>query len=215
MDNMINLIKLHYTSVFALKKSGAVMILLAIFITVTNNDGSMLPFGAALLLMLLNYSTLAYEDKSKMNYLVYSLPVEPKKYILSKYIYGVINIFISVLFADFIFIILKAFNMVTSETIPLEAVNLSIYIIGIVVVVIVSPIALVFGFNKARLILVFLFVLPVCFSKTIVKIIPQAPNSIINISLHSMQVSVLIIGILLTVISYIICSNLYSKRDID
>ena len=215
MNNMINLIKLHYTSVFALKKSGAVMILLAIFITVTNNDGSMLPFGAALLLMLLNYSTLAYEDKSKMNYLVYSLPVEPKKYILSKYIYGVINIFISVLFADFIFMILKAFNMVTLETIPLSAINLSIIIIGVIIISIVAPIALVVGFNKARIIIMILCLLPVCFSKILVNIIPQVSDSVINISLHNVQFSVFVIGSLLTVISYIICSKLYCKKDIN
>lgn len=214
MNDMINLLKLHYTSVLALKRSGIVMILLAVFIAVTNNDGSMLPFGAALLLMLLNYSTLAYEDKSKMNYLVYSLPVGPKKYILSKYIYGVINTCISILFADFIFIVLKNFNMVTSETIPLNAINLSIFLIGIMVVAIVSPIALVVGFNKARLIIVFLCVLPVCFSKTMVKIIPKMPGLTINMPIESLQGLIFAIGILITILSYIICSDLYCKKDI-
>lgn len=215
MNNMINLIKLHYTSVLALKKSGAVMIALAVFITITNTDGSMLPFGAALLLMLLNYSTLAYEDKSKMNYLVYSLPVEPKEYILSKYIYGVINIGVSILFADLIYIILKSFNVITYNTIPLSAINLSIFIIGFIVVAIVSPIALVVGFNKARLIIVFLCVLPICFSNAIVKIIPQIPDSLINMSIERIQGFSLIIGLTLTIISYIVCSNLYCKKDIN
>lgn len=215
MKNMINLLKLNYTSILALRKSALVMLVLVIFIVLLNKDGSTLPLGGALLIMFLNYSTLAYEDKSKMNYLVYSLPVKPKDYILSKYVYGIINIVLSIWFADIMYIVLKVFNMMPQESIPVGVINISLGIIGFIMVSIVAPIALVVGFNKARLILVFLAIIPACFSNVIVNTVSQMPDILSAFSFESIEIIILAIGLIFTVLSYFICSGLYSKKDIN
>ena len=51
MNNIKNLLKLHYSSIFALKKTALIILVLAVFMTIINKDGSMLPFGAALLVI--------------------------------------------------------------------------------------------------------------------------------------------------------------------
>ncbi|MBE6062846.1 MAG: ABC-2 transporter permease [Clostridium butyricum] len=214
MKNMINLIKLHYTSVLVLKKSTIIAVALSIFIIIINKNVSMLPFGAAIVLMLLNYSTLAYEDNSKFNYMIYSLPIKPKEFVLSKYIYGVINVFVCILLVNLIYIGLKLFNMIDSEIVSLGILNLSIMSIGFFIVSIVFPIAFVVGFNKARVIIVLLGLLLLGFSN-ILTILPNVFNLIVNMSIERLELIFIIVSIILTTISYFICSNLYSKKDIE
>lgn len=214
MENMTSLLKMHYTSILALKKSALVMLGVIIFITISNKDGSMLPFSGAILIMLLNYTTLAYEDKSKMNYLIYSLPIKPKQYILSKYIYGIINTILSIWFADIMYIILNVLKMTTGDAMPVGVINITLGIVGVIIVSIVVPIALVVGFNKARLILVFLAVIPACFSKGLANIVYKLPDTVNNLSFINIVAITLAVGVMITAISYVICSNLYAKRDI-
>ncbi|MDO5515919.1 MAG: ABC-2 transporter permease [Clostridium sp.] len=110
MNTMINLIKLHYTSIFALKKPVLIILAIAVFASISNVDGTMIPFAAGLIIMMLNYNTLAYEDRSKSNYLIYSLPVKLKQYILSKYIFGALNIMIAIFFGDLIFMVFNGYK---------------------------------------------------------------------------------------------------------
>ena len=89
MENIVNLIKLQYNSLLALKKNLVIFVLIGIFFAIF--QPSMITFAGAMFLMFSSYSLLFYEEKSKMNYLIYSLPVTINQYILSKYIFGLIN----------------------------------------------------------------------------------------------------------------------------
>ena len=156
MNNMVNLIKLHYSSIFSLKKPALVVLALAIVVSISNVDGSMLTFGAGLIIMILNYNTLAYEDYSKSNFLIYSLPVKAEEYILSKYIFGGINLIIAIIFSDLMYIILNMLDIISSKNIPMLTLNISIIVMGMFVIDILVPIAIIVGFNKARIILLLL-----------------------------------------------------------
>lgn len=213
MNTMINLIKLHYTSILAMKKSILIILALAAFVSISNVDGTMIPFSAGLIIMMLNYNTLAYEDKSKSNFLIYSLPVKPQQYILSKYIFGVLNILIAMFFGDLVFNIFKVMNMMGSNSTALAEVNFTVFIVGIFTVAVVIPIALIAGFNKARIILIFLALLPVCFSDKILKAVSYI--DLPNLSDSTFTFIVVALGIILIIISYFITSNLYAKKDIN
>ena len=163
MNNIKNLVKLHYSSIFALKKTALIILALAVFMTISNNNGAMLPFGPAMLVMFLNYNSLAYESNSKSDFLIYSLPVKPKEYVLSKYIFGFVNVIISIIFADILYMILNMFNYLSRQDSPVGIINIAVIIIGMIVVDIVNPIAIVVGFNKARIVLTFLAIMPICF----------------------------------------------------
>ena len=76
------------------------------FITIFTQP-TFIAFAGGMILMAVNYSVIAYEDKSKMGYLIHSLPVAPKKYILSKYIYGFISIVLVMIITLIIFYMVK------------------------------------------------------------------------------------------------------------
>ncbi|ALP90630.1 MULTISPECIES: ABC-2 transporter permease [Clostridium] len=215
MNNIKNLLKLHYSSIFALKKTALIILALAVFMTISNNDGSMLPFGAALLVMVLNYNSLAYESNSKSDFLIYSLPVKPKEYVLSKYIFGFINVIISIIFADVLYMVLNMFNYISQQDIPVGIINIAVIIVGMIIVDIVNPIAIVVGFNKARIILIFLAIMPICFSSTIVFALSKIDFFNINISMGIMETIVAIVGVILTTASYFITAHLYERKDVN
>lgn len=215
MNNIKNLLRLHYSSIFALKKTALIILALAVFMTIINKDGSMLPFGAALLVMFLNYNSLAYESNSKSDFLIYSLPVKPKEYVLSKYIFGFINVIISIIFADILYMILNMFNYLSRQDSTVGIINIAVIIIGMIVVDIVNPIAIVVGFNKARIVLTFLAIMPICFSSTIVFALSKIDFFNINISIGIMETIVAIVGVILTTASYFITAHLYEKKDIN
>ncbi|MEW9937716.1 ABC-2 transporter permease [Clostridium butyricum] len=215
MNNIKNLLKLHYSSIFALKKTALIILALAVFMTISNNDGSMLPFGAALLVMVLNYNSLAYESNSKSDFLIYSLPVKPKEYVLSKYIFGFINVIISIIFADVLYMVLNMFNYISQQDIPVGIINIAVIIVGMIIVDIVNPIAIVVGFNKARIILIFSAIMPICFSSTIVFALSKIDFFNINISMGIMETIVAIVGVILTTASYFITAHLYERKDIN
>ncbi|MDU1401279.1 ABC-2 transporter permease [Clostridium sp.] len=215
MNNIKNLLKLHYSSIFALKKTALIILALAVFMTISNNNGSMLPFGAALLVMVLNYNSLAYESNSKSDFLIYSLPVKPKEYVLSKYIFGFINVIISIIFADVLYMVLNMFNYISQQDIPVGIINTTVIIVGMIIVDIVNPIAIVVGFNKARIILIFLAIMPICFSSTIVFALSKIDFFNINISMGIMETIVAIVGVILTTASYFITAHLYERKDVN
>lgn len=215
MNNIKNLLRLHYSSIFALKKTALIILVLAVFMTIINKDGSMLPFGAALLVMVLNYNSLAYESNSKSDFLIYSLPVKPKEYVLSKYIFGFINVIISIIFADVLYMVLNMFNYLSRQDSTVGIINIAVIIIGMIVVDIVNPIAIIVGFNKARIILIFLAIMPICFSSTIVFALSKIDFFNINISMGIMETIVAIVGVILTTASYFITAHLYERKDIN
>lgn len=85
MNNIGNLLKLQFNSLLAIKKNLLIILALEIFFTIV--QPTMIVFTGAMYLMLATYSITYYEERSKMNYLIYSLPVKTNEYILSKYIY--------------------------------------------------------------------------------------------------------------------------------
>lgn len=76
MRELNNLIKMQWYSLLAVKNY---ILLVAVigFITIFTQP-TFIAFAGGMILMAVNYSVIAYEDKSKMGYLIHSLPVAPK-----------------------------------------------------------------------------------------------------------------------------------------
>ena len=105
MNTLVNLIKLQYNSLFALKKNLFIIVGLGIFFAAV--QPTMIVFAGAMYLMIACYSVIFYEEKSKMNYLIYSLPIRINQYIFSKYIYGLLNTLIAILISTILNTIVK------------------------------------------------------------------------------------------------------------
>ncbi|MCI6693290.1 MAG: ABC-2 transporter permease [Clostridium sp.] len=208
MRRIINLILLQFQTVFALKKYMLLIIALAAFMAFIQPD--MLPFAGALFIMATCYNTAFYEEKSKINYLIYSLPVKSSEYILSKYIFVAINTFISMAISSIIYMCMVHFNKIDVSTeIPLWAFMLVLLGIGIFMMSILTPLEILLGFEKARIALVFLTILPIVLSTNIVSVLPT-----INLNNNIYKVLIGLCVITLVLASYFITSNMYAKKDV-
>lgn len=211
MKNIVNLIKLQYNSLFALKKSLLIIVAMGVFFAAF--QPIMISFSGAMFLMISCYSLVFYEEKSKMNYLIYSLPVNTNQYILAKYIYGFLNTIISIGISVLLASIIKILGYSNAiNSMPMYAIALSTLAIGIFYLAIVQPAALLLGTEKGRYILVILAVLPLTFSTSLVQYLPK-----INITLNPVIIGILIALVSITVLlaSYFITSNIFTKKEIS
>lgn len=210
MENIVNLIKLQYNSLFALKKNLAIIALLGVFFAIF--QPFMIVFVGAMFLMISCYSLVFYEERSKINYLIYSLPITTNEYILSKYIFGLINTIISILISTALFSIIKLLGYnVQVASIPVYAIVLTTLAIGIFFLAIVQPAALLLGSEKGRYVIVFLAVLPITFSTSLLQILPEI-NITINHTIMGILITLVSITILLA--SYFITCNRFSKKEV-
>ena len=208
MRRIINLILLQFQTVFELKKYMLLITAMALFMAIIQPD--MLPFAGALFIMATCYNTAFYEEKSKINYLIYSLPIRGREYILSKYIFVAINTFISMAISAIIYICMVYFNIIDKTTmVPLWAFMIMLLGIGIFMMSILTPLEILLGFEKARIALVFLTVFPVVFSTNIVAILPT-----INLNNNIFKVLIVLCVVTLILASYFITSNMYVKKDL-
>lgn len=208
MRRIINLILLQFQTVFELKKYMLFITAMALFMAIIQPD--MLPFAGALFIMATCYNTAFYEEKSKINYLIYSLPIRGREYILSKYIFVAINTFISMAISAIIYICMVYFNIIDKTTmVPLWAFMIMLLGIGIFMMSILTPLEILLGFEKARIALVFLTVFPVVFSTNIVAILPN-----INLNNNIFKVLIVLCVVTLILASYFITSNMYVKKDL-
>ena len=211
MNTLLNLIKLQYNSLFALKKNLFIIVGLGIFFAAV--QPTMIVFAGAMYLMIACYSVIFYEEKSKMNYLIYSLPIRINQYIFSKYIYGLLNTLIAILISTILNTIVKilGYNDFVNSM-PIYAVPLITLAIGIFFTSVLMPATLLLGFEKGRYILVFIAVFPICFSAALVEIISK-----INVNLSTSALSILgiLISIIVLLASFFITSNIFSKKEVQ
>ena len=211
MNNLVNLLKLQFNSLFAIKKN---LIFILVFGSIfAFTQPTMITFAGAMYLMLASYSVIFYEERSKMNYLIYSLPITTNEYILSKYIFGLLNTIISMGISVLLASIIKFIGYSSDvNSIPIYAIALSTLSIGIFFLAIVQPAALLLGTEKGRYILVFLAVLPITFSTSLVQLLPE-----INITISPTMIGILIVLASITILlaSYFITCNRFSKKEVS
>lgn len=210
MNNLVNLLKLQFNSLFAIKKN---LIFILVFGSIfAFTQPTMITFAGAIYLMLASYSVIFYEERSKMNYLIYSLPITIKEYIFSRYIYCLINTLIATLISSILLVIITVVGFNISNNISLYEVSLSTAIIGVFFTAVLMPATLLLGFEKGRYILVFIAVFPICFSAALVEIISK-----INVNLSTSALSILgiLISIIVLLASFFITSNIFSKKEVQ
>ena len=211
MNTLVNLIKLQYNSLFALKKNLFIIVGLGIFFAAV--QPTMIVFAGAMYLMIACYSVIFYEEKSKMNYLIYSLPIRINQYIFSKYIYGLLNTLIAILISTILNTIVKilGYNDFVNSM-PIYAVPLITLAIGIFFTSVLMPATLLLGFEKGRFVLVFIAIAPVCFSAPLLEYLPN-----INLSLNTTTLSILgiLISITLLLAYYFFTCNKFAKKEIS
>lgn len=208
MRKIFNLLLLQFETVFALKKYMLLVIVMGIASAFIEPE--MLTFAGGMFIMVTCYSTAYYEENSKTNYLIHSLPIRPKDYVLSRYLYVAFSTVLSIILTSVLYKSLIYFKVVNNkEMFPLWVLALALIVIGIFMMAIIVPLELILGFEKGRIAIVFLTLFPVAFSKNLIKYIPQ-----IDFSMMVMKIFVVLCIFTLIITSYFITSNLYLKKEI-
>ena len=211
MNNIGNLLKLQFNSLLSIKKNLLIILALGIFFTTV--QPTMIVFTGAMYLMMATYSITFYEERSKMNYLIYSLPVKTNEYIFSKYIYCLLNTVIAMIISAILSIIVKTLgtdDLISSM--PIYAVPLVTFGIGIFFTSILMPATLLLGFENGRYVLMFIALLPMVFSTALLEILSE-----INITLNPTMLTILgvLIAITVLLISYFITCNKFTKKEVQ
>lgn len=210
MNNIGNLLKLQFNSLLAIKKNLLIILALEIFFTIV--QPTMIVFTGAMYLMLATYSITYYEERSKMNYLIYSLPVKTNEYILSKYIYCLLNTAIAMIITTILstFVKLLGVNDLISSM-PISSMPLVTLGIGLFFTSILMPATLLIGFENGRYVLMFIAIFPVVFSTTLMEILSE-----INIILNPLILTILLVLISITLLlsSYFITCNKFAKKEV-
>lgn len=209
MRELSNLLKMQWYSIVAVKKY--ILLVTGIGLATIFTNAEFIAFAGGMILMAVNYSVVAYEDKSKIGYLIHSLPVNPKNYVLSKYIYGFISTGLVMIITLIVFNIVKIFKIQNLEGIELLTLLITVLLVGGVINTVTVPIGIALGFQKARFIISILAIAPVCLSPALVNLIS---NINVNISQSTLIILTLAAAAVFTVLSYIITSNSYCRRDV-
>lgn len=210
MNNIGNLLRLQFNSLLAIKKNLLIILALEIFFTIV--QPTMIVFTGAMYLMLATYSITYYEERSKMNYLIYSLPVKTNEYILSKYIYCLLNTAIAMIINTILSIFVKILGINDLiSSIPISSIPLVTLGIGLFFTSILMPATLLIGFENGRYVLMFIAIFPVIFSTTLMEILSE-----INVILNPLILTILFVLISITLLlsSYFITCNKFAKKEV-
>lgn len=201
MKNIINLINIQFTNMYSIRKSILIIFLLGAFIAITNTN--MLSYMGSIYIILTCYNTSVSEEKSKMNYLIKSLPIKTWEFILSKFLYVMINTFIAMGITGITSLFLDDVNF------DIRYILLSILLVGFITMILIVPITLIIGFEKGKFLLTLLVVISVLTSMSF----DSFSN---NINSNNILIKFIIpIGIIiLTLVALSITSILYEKKEL-
>ena len=211
MNNIINLLKLQFNSLLSIKKNLFMILAVSIFLAAV--QPTMIVFAGTIYLMMTTYSITFYEERSKMNYLIYSLPIKVNEYLFSKYIYCLLNTLIAVVVSTILSIIVKTIGIHSSTfSMPIYAVPLVTIGIGVFFTSVLMPATLLLGFENGRYVLTFIAITPMVFSTALLEILSE-----INITLNTTILTILGVLIALTLLlaSYFITCNKFSKKEVQ
>lgn len=201
MKKIMNLVKLQFINIYSVRKSLLMIVLLGIFIALTNKN--MLSYIGGLYIMITCYTTAAYEEKSKMDYLIKSLPINSKDFILSKIIFVMINTVIAIILTYILSIV------TLSNPDNLKVAVITVLLMGVLTMTIIIPMALIFGFQKGKIFMIILLMIPLSVSMEIMDLIPT--SFLTNLKLGVVGV---IFSIIMILVSFFVTTELYSKKEL-
>jgi len=214
MNNIINLTKMSFTNLKSVYKQ--IWYIWIVWIGVAIYSPFFLNILLGMSVLLTVYQVMAYEDHNNIDYLISYLPVKRKEYVLSRYLFGIINILLSsILLCIVYFVSLKVNSLGSIALNVLLPTSITSAILSMSVII---PLVLKFGINKGRV-----------FMSIIVMVVSTIPVSLMSgisqdskmletimnvINSLGMPLLTVIINIIILVVSIAISINLYKNKEI-
>ena len=214
MNNIINLTKMSLINLKAVYKQIYYVWIIWIGIAMFNPFFLNILLGISVLLTL--YQVMAYEDNNNVDYLISYLPVKKSEYVISRYLFGIISILLSLIVIVAVYFISIKINL--AEIMPLELLLPTSIISAVLSVAVIIPLVLKFGINKGRVFMSIIVMVISTIPVSIVSKLNETPDIINNIMSIISKIGLPIISIILSivvlVISIFISLKLYLNKEI-
>ena len=148
MKNIINLVKMSYSNLNAVKSILLISIILFIVGSIINPIFLNMLIG--IIVYQMTYQVIAYEESYGIDYLIASLPVTKKEYITSRYIFGLTSTIISILIFTVTYRLVLTFSSKSYDIIDFKTMLTVGIASSIILVSVLIPSILKFGIVKGR-----------------------------------------------------------------
>lgn len=206
MNNIINLVKKEFLTLNLFQARNLLVAIIGIVFSIFFPDFFILPFYMFTTLIVIN--PFYTDELSNGNYLTYSLPINYKEYILSKYIFALISVFLISLIVS-----IGSFIGVFVEKHPLLpiiptfsiGVGISLFMLSITI-----PLIIKFGYKNISAINI-IIMLSITFGTNF--LISNAPQ-ILSLNKTVLTLSLSLISLLIFFISLIISLSINKKKEL-
>jgi hypothetical protein len=214
MNNVINLTKMSFTNLKSVYKQIWYIWIVWIGVAIYNPFFLNILLGMSVLLTV--YQVMAYEDHNNINYLISYLPVRRNEYVLSRYLFGLISILLSVVLLCIVYFISIKINDLQGISLNLLfPISITSAILSMSIII---PLVLKFGINKGRVFMSIIVMVASTIPVSLMSGISQDSKmleTIMNI-INSLGIPLLtvLINAIILVVSIAISINLYKNKEI-
>ena len=214
MNNIINLTKMSFTNLKSVYKQ--IWYIWIIWIGIAIYTPSFLNILLGMSVLLTVYQVMAYEDHNNINYLISYLPVRRNEYVLSRYLFGIVSILLSVVLLCIVYFVSIKINGLQGISLNLLLpISITSAILSMSVII---PLVLKFGINKGRVFMSIIVMVASTIPVSLMSVFSQDSKMLetILIIINSLGIPLLtvLINAIILVISIAISINLYKNKEI-
>ena len=215
MKNIINLVKMSYSNLNAVKSILLISIILFIVGSITNPIFLNMLIG--IIVYQMTYQVIAYEESYGIDYLIASLPVTKKEYITSRYIFGLTSTIISILIFTVTYRLVLTFSSKSYDIIDFKTMLTVGIASSIILVSVLIPSILKFGIVKGRVFITIVGLSIVMAPASLISAMAEEKEAMIFLSkINEIGIGTifLIVSVVVMIISYIISQKIYRNKQV-
>ena len=215
MKNIINLVKMSYSNLNAVKSILLISIILFIVGSIINPIFLNMLIG--IIVYQMTYQVIAYEESYGIDYLIASLPVTKKEYITSRYIFGLTSTIISILIFTVTYRLVLTFSSKSYDIIDFKTMLTVGIASSIILVSVLIPSILKFGIVKGRVFITIVGLSIVMAPASLISAMAEEKEAMIFLSkINEIGIGTifLIVSVVVRIISYIISQKIYRNKQV-
>ena len=215
MKNIINLVKMSYSNLNAVKSILLISIILFIVGSIINPIFLNMLIG--IIVYQMTYQVIAYEESYGIYYLIASLPVTKKEYITSRYIFGLTSTIISILIFTVTYRLVLTFSSKSYDIIDFKTMLTVGIASSIILVSVLIPSILKFGIVKGRVFITIVGLSIVMAPASLISAMAEEKEAMIFLSkINEIGIGTifLIVSVVVMIISYIISQKIYRNKQV-
>ena len=215
MKNIINLVKMSYSNLNAVKSILLISIILFIAGSIINPIFLNMLIG--IIVYQMTYQVIAYEESYGIDYLIASLPVTKKEYITSRYIFGLTSTIISILIFTVTYRLVLTFSSKSYDIIDFKTMLTVGIASSIILVSVLIPSILKFGIVKGRVFITIVGLSIVMAPASLISAMAEEKEAMIFLSkINEIGIGTifLIVSVVVMIMSYIISQKIYRNKQV-